>query len=112
MKFSTSEIYNAAVISFKGKLMGGPESQEFHDQLSAFIGVGKKNIIVDLSDVKYVNSSGLGNLVRGFSSVKEAGGQLKLAGVSDKVEGVLSITKLLSVFELFNNVEDAAKSFQ
>lgn len=64
-----------------------------------------------MSDVKFVDSSGLGNIVRAFSTVKEAGGQLKLAGKSDKVQGVLSITKLNSVFELYPSVEDASKSF-
>lgn len=112
MKFSTSEVYNAAVISFKGKLMGGPEAQEFHDKLNEFIQSGKKNIIVDMSDVKFVNSSGLGNIVRGFSTVKDAGGQMKLAGVTDKIEGLLSITKLNSVFEQFPSIEEASKSFK
>ena len=111
MKFDKSEIYNAAVISFKGKLRGGPDAQIFQNQISSFLEDGKKNIIVDMSDVKFVDSSGLGNIVRAFSTVKEGGGQLKLAGISDKVEGVLSITKLNSVFELYPNIEDASKSF-
>jgi anti-sigma B factor antagonist len=111
MKFSTSEKYNAAVISFKGKLMGGPEAQEFHDTLSNYLEAGKKNIIIDMSDVKFVNSSGLGNIVRGFSTVKDAGGSMKLAGVTDKIDGLLSITKLNSVFEQYPSVEEAANSF-
>ena len=111
MKFSTSEKYNAAVISFKGKLMGGPEAQEFHDTLNNYLQAGKKNIIVDMSDVKFVNSSGLGNIVRGFSTVKDAGGHMKLAGVTDKIDGLLSITKLNSVFEQYPSVEEAANSF-
>ncbi len=112
MKFTTSEVYNAAVISFKGKLMGGPEAQEFHDALSNYLNEGKKNIIIDMSGVKFVNSSGIGNLVRGFSTVKDAGGKLKLAGVTDKIDGLLSITKLNSVFEQHKTIEEAAKSFE
>lgn len=111
MKFNTSEVYNAAVISFKGKLRGGPEAQHFQDQINNYLESGKKNIIIDMSDVKFVDSSGLGNIVRAFSTVKDAGGSLKLAGISDKVQGVLSITKLSSVFEMHKNVEEAAKSF-
>ncbi len=111
MKFTTNEVYNAAVIAFKGKLMGGPEAQEFHDTLKGYLDSGKKNIIIDMSDVKFVNSSGIGNIVRGFTTVKEAGGNLKLAGVTDKIDGLLSITKLNSVFEQFPSVEEAAKSF-
>lgn len=111
MKFSTSEVYNAAVFSFKGKLMGGPEAQEFHDELAKVLSSGKKNVIVDMSDVKFVNSSGLGNIVRAFSTVKDAGGLMKLAGVTDKIDGLLSITKLNSVFEQYPSVEEASKSF-
>ena len=111
MNFTTNEVYNAAVFSFKGKLMGGPEAQEFHDTLDSFIKQGKKNIIVELSDVKFVNSTGLGNIVRGFSTVNDAGGKMKLAGVHDKIEGLLSITKLNSIFEQYKTVEETAKSF-
>lgn len=111
MKYSTSELYNAAVISFKGKLMGGPEAQDFHNTVSSFLAEGKKNIIVEMSDVKFVNSSGIGNIVRAFSTVKDAGGELKLAGVTDKIEGLLSITKLNSVFSQYPTVDEAAKSF-
>lgn len=111
MKFNTSEVYNAAVISFKGKLRGGPDAQNFQDQISKYLEEGKKNIIIDMEDVKFVDSSGLGNIVRAFSTVKDAGGELKLAGISDKVKGVLSITKLNSVFKLYPTVEDASKDF-
>ncbi|MBL1214571.1 MAG: STAS domain-containing protein [Ignavibacteriae bacterium] len=111
MKFNTSEVYNAAVFSFKGKLMGGPEAQGFHDKLDEFLSAGKKNIIVDMSDVKFVNSSGLGNIVRGFTTVKDAGGQMKLTGATEKIDGLLSITKLNSVFEQHKTIEDAAQSF-
>ena len=111
MNFNTSEVYNAAVISFKGKLRGGPDAQKFQDQIQSYLESGKKNIIVNMEDVKFVDSSGIGNIVRAFSTVKDAGGQLKLAGLTDKIQGVLSITKLNSIFEQFPNVEEAAKSF-
>lgn len=111
MKFSTSEVYNAAVISFKGKLRGGPDAQQFQDHISKLLSDGKKNIIVNMSDVSFVDSSGLGNIVRAYSHVKDSGGNLKLAGVSDKINGVLAITKLNSVLELFPTVEKASNSF-
>ena len=111
MKFKTSEVYNAVVVSFKGKLRGGPDAQVFQDQISDYLANDKKNIIIDMSDVKFVDSSGLGNIVRAYSTVKDAGGQLKLAGISNKVEGVLSITKLSSVFDQYPTVEEASKSF-
>ncbi len=111
MKFKTSEVYNAVVISFKGKLKGGPDAQIFQDQVSSYLSEGKKNIIVEMSDVKFVDSSGIGNVVRAFSTVKENGGRLVLAGLTDKIEGLLSITKLNSIFEQYSNVDEASKSF-
>ena len=111
MKFNKSEVYNSAVISFKGKLRGGPDAQEFQDYISSLLANGKKNIIVNMQDVSFVDSSGIGNIIRAFSTVKEAGGQLKLAGLNNKIQGVLSITKLNSIFEQFPTVEEASKSF-
>ena len=111
MKFNTSEAYNAAVVSFKGKIRGGPDAQIFQDQIAKYLEDGKKNIIVDMSSVKFVDSSGIGNIVRAFSTVKDAGGKLVLAGVTTKIDGLLSITKLNSIFEQFPSVEEAAKSF-
>ena len=108
MKFNTKEIYNAVVIEVIGKLMGGPEAEDFHNVLKKAISENKKLVIVDLSDVKFVNSTGLGILVRGLTTMKSSEGDLRIAGISDKVKGILSITKLTSVFELYNNVNEAA----
>lgn len=110
MKFKTKEIYNAVVIEILGKLMGGPEAEEFHKELEKAISSNRKLVIVDLSDVKFVNSSGLGILVRGLTTMKNAEGDLRICGISDKVKGVLSITKLTSVFELYSDVEAASKA--
>ena len=111
MKFTTSEVYNAVVFKVAKKLQGGPEAQHFHDTLKEYMDAGKVNFIMDLSDVTYVNSTGMGILVRGLTTLKNAGGDLKLAGMSTKVQGLLSITKLSSVFTYYDSVEEAAKSF-
>lgn len=111
MKFETKEIYNASVVTIKGKLIGGPDAEEFHSILQSSIEKDIKNIVVDLSDIGFVNSSGIGILVRGYTTMKTAGGDLKLAGISDKVSGVLAITKLNSVLSQYPNVDEAAKSF-
>jgi anti-sigma B factor antagonist len=111
MKYNISEVYNAVVVSFKGKLLGGPDAQIFQNQISSFLEQGKKNIIIDMSDVKYVDSSGIGNIIKAFSTVKDAGGKLKLAGLTDKIKGVLNIVKLDRIFEQFPTVEEASKSF-
>ena len=112
MKFNKSELYNAVVVSFQGKLMGGPDMADFHDFLKETTDSNKKNIIVDLSKVKYVNSSGIGSLISGFTSIKNAGGELVLSGLSPKIKGVLSITKLNSIFKIYDSQEEAAAGFE
>jgi anti-sigma B factor antagonist len=111
MKFKISEKYNAAIVEVKGNMMGGPEAAEFSDQLKKLLAEGKKNIVIDLSDVKFMNSSGLGMLISGLTTVKNGGGLLKLANVTDKIQSLLMITKLITIFETFESVDDAVKSF-
>jgi len=111
MKYEITEKYNAMVITFEKKLMGGPGAEDFANEISQLLESGKKNIIADLSGVGFVNSTGIGILIRTFTTVKNAGGELKLAGMSEKIEGLLSITKLNSVFSIYSTAEEAANSF-
>lgn len=112
MKVKTNEKYGALVVALKGNVMGGPEAQEFHDILHKAINADKKNIVVDLSDVKFMNSSGLGMLISGFTSIKNAGGNMKLARATEKINSLLVITKLITIFEHFNSVDEAVESFK
>jgi anti-sigma B factor antagonist len=111
MKTKVNERYEAVVIELKGNVMGGEDTKEFNDLLHKLIDEGKKNIIVDLSDVKFMNSSGLGMMIGGLTTMKKAGGNLKLARVTEKIESLLIITKLITIFEFYENVDDAIKSF-
>ena len=111
MRIKTSEKYGAVVITLKGNVMGGPDTQEFQDLLHKFIEESKKNIIVDLGGVKFMNSTGLGMLISGYTSVKNSGGSLKLANATEKINSLLVITKLITIFENFNSVDEAADSF-
>jgi len=112
MRMKTSEKYGAVVITLKGNVMGGPDSQEFQDILHNFLEDNKKNIIVDLGGVKFMNSTGLGMLISGYTSVKNGGGSLKLANATEKINSLLVITKLITIFENFNSVDEAAESFK
>jgi anti-sigma B factor antagonist len=112
MKIKTVEHYGAVSVELKGNVMGGPEAQEFSDLLHKFLDEGKKNIIVDLAETKFMNSSGLGMLISGYTTIKNGGGTLKLANATEKIESLLVITKLMSVFEHFSSVEEAVKSFE
>ena len=111
MKTKVTEKYNAVIIELKGDVMGGDDTKEFNELLHKLIDEGKKNIVVDLGDVKFMNSSGLGMLISGLTTVKKAEGSLKLARVGEKIQSLLIITKLIQIFESFESVDDAVKSF-
>ncbi len=111
MKTNVTEQYNAVVIELKGNVMGGDDTKEFNDLLHKYIDAGKKNIVVDLGAVKFMNSSGLGMLIGGLTTMKKAEGHLKLARVTDKIESLLIITKLITIFEFYETLDEALKSF-
>ena len=111
MKIKTSEKYEAVVIELKGNVMGGDDTKEFNDLLHKLIDEGKKNIVLDLSEVKFMNSSGLGMLISGLTTMKKSEGSLKLAGTTEKIESLLIITKLITIFESYDSVDEALKSF-
>jgi anti-sigma B factor antagonist len=101
-----------AVLALKGKLMGGPDSTALHDRVHGLIGDGIKQVVIDLGKVKWLNSSGLGALMASLTTLRNAGGDLKLAKVGKKIETLLLITKLITVFEIYDSVDRAAASFK
>lgn len=112
MNYSVDEQYNAVVLTLKGNVMGGPDGSKLHDTLHELKEQGKKNLIVDLSKVKFMNSSGLGMLISGMTTMRNAGGDLRLANVADRIQSLLIITKLITVFKHYDNVEDAIQSYE
>jgi anti-sigma B factor antagonist len=112
MKTKVSEKYNAVIIELKGNVMGGDDTKEFNELLHKLIDEGKKNVIVDLADVKFMNSSGLGMLISGLTTMKRENGSLKLVKVTEKIESLLIITKLITIFESYDSIEEAVKSFE
>ncbi|MFO7526754.1 MAG: STAS domain-containing protein [Ignavibacteriaceae bacterium] len=110
MRTKLVEKYNAVIIELKGNVMGGEDTKDFTETLHKLIDQGKTNVIVDLSAVKFMNSSGLGMLISGLTTMKRANGHLKLANVTDKIESLLIITKLITIFESYESVEEAVKS--
>lgn len=112
MKTKVSERYNAVVIELKGNVMGGEDTKEFNDLLHKLIDEGKKNVVVDLHDVKFMNSSGLGMLIGGLTTMKKADGTFRLSRVTNKIESLLIITKLITIFETYKSIEEAVASFK
>ena len=111
MKFETREAYHAVVLAPKGKMMGGPDTVEFHEAIKGYIDQGKKNFVVDLGNVDWMNSPGLGVLITAYTSVRNAGGDLVIARPTKKVKSLIVITQLERVFKNFDEVDDAVKSF-
>ncbi|MDZ4699577.1 MAG: STAS domain-containing protein [Rhodothermales bacterium] len=111
MNYSVEEKYNAVVITLKGNVMGGPDGAKLHDTLKELKEQDKKNVVVDLSKTKFMNSSGLGMLISAMTTMRNAGGDLRLANVADRIQSLLVITKLITVFKHYDNVEDAVSSY-
>ena len=103
---------NIAVVVVKGKLMGGPETDACHQKVKEMITDGHNNVIIDLSNVKWLNSRGLGMLMACFTSCKNSGGEMKIAGATEKVNSLLMMTKLMTIFESFDNADQAVGSFR
>lgn len=111
MKLSHREEGSVTIIVPKGKIMGGPESTALHDLLHELIKNDRKSIVIDLGKVDWMNSTGLGLLISGLTTLKKADGELKLANVTEKIQSLLTITKLVTVFKSFDTVDEAISSF-
>lgn len=112
MSFKSNERWNCVVIEFSGNVMGGPDAVALNEKLHELIDSGKKNVVVDLSNVKFMNSSGLGMLIGALTTMRNAGGDLRIANATDKIESLLIITKLITVFQHFRSLDEAVKSFE
>jgi len=112
MKIGVKNYDDVYVLTLKGKLMGGPETTAVHDKVKELIEEDKKRIVLDLSKVKWMNSSGLGVIMGCFTSLKNADGELKICGASEKVKSLFMITKLVTLFESYKNVKEAVESFK
>jgi anti-sigma B factor antagonist len=99
------------ILELSGKLMGGPDAETFNQTLQTLIHEGMRNFLVNLERVKWVNSTGLGILISGYSTVKKNGGELKLLKVSERIENIFIVSKLYTVFQSFDDENEAVNSF-
>jgi anti-sigma B factor antagonist len=100
-----------AVLSLHGDLLGGADAQLFHDTIKQIVAGGNTKVLVDMGKVYIVNSTGLGILIAALTTVKNAGGMLKLLNVTKRIESLLMVTKLSLIFETFQDEEKALASF-
>lgn len=112
MKYDITEQFNCVIIHLKGNIMGGPHAEEFRDQLHNLIDDGKTNVIVNLGKVKFMNSSGLGILIGALTTMRNAGGNLVICEADKKIENLLMITQLISVFQHYRTQDSAVQAYQ
>ncbi len=112
MKLTDRVQDGVVILEPKGKIMGGPDASLLKDKLLEYIDKDQKRIVIDLGQVDWMNSTGLGILISGYSTLRNNEGHLKLANVTEKIQSLLVITKLVSVFESHDSVADAIKSFK
>ena len=110
LKISNRQIGNVIIVDLYGHIIFGDESSELRRQVHDYIPTGS-NVVLNFSNVSTLDSSGVGTLVGLLATVRRGGGDLKLAGLPPRVRDVLGITRLATLFEIFDNEYAAAKSF-
>jgi anti-sigma B factor antagonist len=104
-------VSDVIVLDLKGKMTLGEGDELLKDKINSLLSDGKKKLVLNLEGVPYIDSAGLGEIVRTFTTVSRQGGKLKLLNLTKRIEDLLSITKLLTVFETFDAEDEAVKSF-
>jgi anti-sigma B factor antagonist len=105
------QVGDVTVVDVSGRITLGEGSSELRDAMRDLVAKGNKKILLNLGDVSYIDSSGIGELVSGFTSVSNQGGQLKLLNLTKRVKDLLQITKLYTVFEVHDDEAAAIRSF-
>ena len=99
------------ILDLKGKLTIGDGDELLKDKINSLVQQGHTKLILNLADVPYIDSGGLGQVVRTYTTVKQHNGSLKLMNVTKRIEDLLAITKLLTVFDVFETEQEALQSF-
>ena len=105
-------IGDVTILDLKGKMTLGEGDELLKDKINSLIHQGQKKLLLNLEGVPYIDSAGLGEIVRTYTTVSRQGGNLKLVNLTKRITDLLSITKLLTVFETFDAEPEALKSFQ
>ena len=103
---------DVTILDLKGKMTLGEGDELLKDKINSLIHQGQKKLLLNLEGVPYIDSAGLGEIVRTYTTVSRQGGNLKLVNLTKRITDLLSITKLLTVFETFETEPEALKSFQ
>jgi anti-sigma B factor antagonist len=102
---------DVTILDLKGRMTLGEGDESLKDKVNSLVQQGRKKIVLNLTEVPYIDSAGLGAIVRTYTTVSRQGGNLKLLGLTKRITDLLSITKLLTVFETYETEADAVRSF-
>ena len=111
MHIEERSVGDVLVLDLKGKITLGEGDELLKDKVNSLVNQGRKKIVLNLAGVPYVDSAGLGEIVRTYTTVSRQGGSLKLLNLTKRISDLLSITKLLTVIETFDSEPEAVKSF-
>jgi len=111
LRMTDREVNGVTVLEIEGRIVLGEESNSFREKVKTLLAAGKKKIVLNLSNVSYIDSAGLGTLVATFHSARSQGATLKLANLGQKFKEVLQVTKLMTVFDTYENEAAAVQSF-
>jgi anti-sigma B factor antagonist len=102
---------DVTVLDLKGKITLGEGDELLRDKINSLIQQGRRKVVLNLEDVPYIDSAGLGEIVRTYTTISRQGGSLKLLNLTKRITDLLSITKLLTVFDTYDSEADAVRSF-
>jgi anti-sigma B factor antagonist len=111
MQIDERVVGDVTILDLKGKMTLGEGDEMLKDRINTLVGQGKKKLVLNLDGVPYIDSAGLGEIVRTYTTVSRQGGKLKLLNLTKRIQDLLSITKLLTVFEVFDTEQEAVRSF-
>jgi len=111
MQIEERAVGDVKVLDLKGRVTLGEGDELLRDKVNSLLNQGTRKIILNLAEVPYIDSAGLGEIVRTYTTVSKQGGSLKLLNLTKRITDLLSITKLLTVFETFESESDAVRSF-
>lgn len=111
LRMTERDVNGITVVDIEGRIVLGEESNAFREKVKGLLAAGKRKIVLNMANVSYIDSAGLGTLVATFHSAKSQGATLKLANLGAKFREVLQVTKLMTVFDTYENESAAVQSF-
>lgn len=111
VKTRTEHNGQIGIIEIKGSLVGDKDTDLFREAVADLLEQGNKWLIIDMHKVNYVNSSGIGAIIAAYSSYSKNGGVIKLVGLSNNVQNLLVVTKLIDIFDVYDTINEATESF-